>query len=333
MGAELLKVRLTAGSSFNYKNDRTFCSTSVMESIVHIFTGRNRLNFRRVLAFICLIPFIPLVSAQLVRYSPAWFGPNANPVPEFTDATIPSNTSLSLMGDYYFGFGDKTINGYLKVEVPLLPGCVSMKVWTSVLEYYRVTPEVSAARRMAEGSTSGTAGGDIYVQTRIRILSEQKNVVNIILNSTLKTASGTKFQQRRYFDTPGYYFDVEAARSFPLPGRIISEIRCVANLGALFWETTGSTQNDAPLYGIKIIAGNSKWKLENSLSGYWGWMHSHPDYGEDYGDTPLVFASKLVLLSDPLTCFVQYQYGIKDFPYHQIRLGTTFRLEKLTPKY
>ncbi len=32
---------------------------------------------------ICVFSF-----AQEVKYAPAWFGPNANPVPEFTDATI-----------------------------------------------------------------------------------------------------------------------------------------------------------------------------------------------------------------------------------------------------
>ena len=60
------------------------------------------------------------INAQSVKYSPAWFGPNANPVPEFTDATIPSKTTISLMGDYYFGYGDETKNGYFKIEIPLV---------------------------------------------------------------------------------------------------------------------------------------------------------------------------------------------------------------------
>jgi len=64
-----------------------------------------------------------------VRYSSSWFGPNANPVPEFTDATIPSKTTISLMGDYYFGHGDRTKNGYIKVDIPLLSERVSLKIW------------------------------------------------------------------------------------------------------------------------------------------------------------------------------------------------------------
>ncbi len=270
--------------------------------------------------------------SQTVRYSPAWFGPNANPVPEMTDARIPVKTTISLMGDYYFGYGDKTTNGYVKIEIPLLPARVSMKVWTSVLENYEVTPELSEKRGM-NGNLKGRPNGDFYVQTRISILSENKNVPSVILNSTLKTASGTNFEQRRYFDTPGYYFDVEAGKSFYNKNSFLNEIRLVANLGFLCWETSGSRQNDAPMYGIKLITGNEKWKLENSLSGYWGWMHTHPKYGSDYGDAPLVYAAKFTIMQGYMDYFFQYQNGINDFPYHQIRAGISFPVEKLTPKF
>lgn len=272
------------------------------------------------------------LNAQTVRYSPAWFGPNANPVPEMTDARIPEKTSISLMGDYYFGFGDKTTNGYVKIEIPLLPTRVSMKVWTSVLENYEVTSEISEKRGM-NGNLTGRANGDIYVQTRISIFCEKKNTPAVILNSTLKTASGTKFEQRRYFDTPGYYFDIEGGKSFYTKSSFFNEIRLVGNLGFLCWETSGNRQNDAPMYGIKFITGNEKWKFENNLSGYWGWMHTNAKYGSDYGDAPLVFAGKLTLMHGYMDYFLQYQNGINDFPYHQIRAGICFPVEKLTPKY
>lgn len=268
-----------------------------------------------------------------VKYSPAWFGPNANPVPEFTDARIPAKTTISLMGDYYFGFGDETNNGYFKIEIPLLTERVSFKIWTSLFEHYKVTNPVSLQRDMANGTTTGKASGDFYVQTRIRLLNEKKYAPSIILNSTLKTASGTNFNERRYFDTPGYYFDVEVGKSIYTKSRFISEIRGVANLGFLCWETTNSTQNDAPMYGAKISIGNPTWKLENTLSGYWGWMHTNSHYSPDYGDAPLVYATKFSLMGKKINYFIQYQYGIKDFPYHQMRVGISFPIEILTPKY
>jgi len=267
-------------------------------------------------------------------YSTAWFGPNANPIPEFTDATIPAKTTISLMGDYYFGHGDQTENGYAKIEFPLIPERVSFKVWSTILEHYQVTDRVSTVRDMLNGNTSGKANGDIYFQTRIRILTEKKNAPSIILNTTLKTASGTNHLERRYFDTPGYYFDAEIGKSFFTKSSFISEIRAVANAGFMSFETERqSTQDDAPLYGGKIILGNEKWKLENSLSGYWGWMHTNLSYGSNYGDAPMVYAAKISKISKNITYFAQFQSGIHDFPYQQVRVGVSFTTEKLTPKY
>ena len=263
-----------------------------------------------------------------VRYSSSWFGPNANPVPEFTDATIPSKTTISLMGDYYFGYGDRTQNGYIKVDIPLLSERVSLKIWSAVMEHYQTTEEIKQNR--GASTTSGSEVGDIYVQTRIRLWKEQKNRPEVILNSTLKTASAKTFATRRYFDTPGYYFDVEMGKSFFTKSSFISEIRLVADAGFLCWETTNSAQDDAPMYGGKIILGNQDWKIENTLSGYWGWKNLKD---KTYGDVPLVYSVKLIKQTKNLNYFAQYQYGIHDFPYNQIRVGVSFPLSKLTPKF
>ena len=286
---------------------------------------------KKIFLILLLTGFISSVFAQTAKYAPAWFGPNANPVPEITDARIPTKTTVSLMGDYYFGYGDKTTNGYVKLEFPLLPERVSFKLWFSTLENYTVTPELSTKRGM-NGNLKGKPNGDLYVQTRISLLKERKNAPAIILNTTLKTASGTNFEERRYFDTPGYYFNVEFGKSFYTKSKFINEIRTVGNLGFLCWETSGSRQNDAPMYGAKLIIGNDKWKLDNTLSGYWGWMHTSSHYGSDYGDAPLVYAAKFTILAGYMDYFAQYQYGIKDFPYHQIRIGISFPVLPLTPK-
>ena len=283
---------------------------------------------------ILLTTVISNINAQTVKYSSAWFGPNANPVPEFTDGRIPQKTTISLMADYYFGYGDETKNGYFKIEIPLVSERVSFKIWSTVFEHYKVTPELSAYREM-NGNLSGKSNGDFYVQTRISLLKEKKTAPAIILNSTLKTASGTNFNERRYFDTPGYYFDMEIAKSIYTKSKFINEIRAVGNLGFLCWETTGSSQNDAPMYGAKLIIGNKKWNLDNTISGYWGWIHTNKKLSPlgDYGDAPLVYSSKITFKSEYMDYFAQYQYGINDFPYHQIRLGISFPVEKLTPKF
>jgi hypothetical protein len=288
---------------------------------------------KRIGLILSVIISVQLACGQTVKYSTTWFGPNANPVPEFTDARIPTKTTISLMGDYYFGYGDRTENGYAKIEIPLLPERVSLKVWSTVLEHYQTTPQIMQSR--GSNALSGSEGGDIYVQTRIRLLKEQNHFPGIILNSTLKTASAKTYSSRRYFDTPGYYFDLEVGKSIYTKSKLISEIRGVANLGFMCWETTGSRQDDAPMYGGKIILGNQNWKLENTLSGYWGWIHTYAPLSPtgDYGDAPLVYATKFTIKCGRIDYFAQYQYGITDFPYHQIRAGISFPIEKLTPKF
>ena len=48
----------------------------------------------------------------------------------------------------------------------------------------------------------GFATGDLYIQTRIRLLSENSKRPAIIFNSTLKTASGSEFKKTGDFLIP-----------------------------------------------------------------------------------------------------------------------------------
>ncbi|MDR1021718.1 MAG: hypothetical protein LBL94_00325 [Prevotellaceae bacterium] len=280
---------------------------------------------KNIYAIYLLIFFVPVSYSQTVSYSPAYFGPNANPVPEFSNATIPALTTIQLSESYFFGFGDNTSNITFSAEVPLLPERVSLKAWFATFENYRVTQAVYDERSMEGNELSGAASGDFYVQARTLVLLEKKFAPSIILNSTLKTASGTNFGQRRYFDTPGYYFDMEIGKSFLLKSKLISEVRMVANFGFLCWETTNSTQNDAPMYGGKIILSNRFFDFESTLSGYYGWITN--------GDAPLVYSAKLNFKPTKFNLFVQYQYGLCDFPYRHILAGIAFRISKLTPQY
>lgn len=278
-----------------------------------------------ILFSVILLLSTSLVWAQQVNYSPAFFGPNALPVPEVTTCKIPEFTELGLSTDYSFGFGDKTLTWRLDAEIPLLPKFVSVKVWFMFHENYWLTPDVCQLRNINPPVTAGRSTGDVYVQTRISILREKKYRPVIILGATIITASGGNFDQRRFYDTPGYLFDVSVAKSFPINSKVLNDIRLVGNVGFLCWETTNSVQNDAPAYGLNLILSNSFLTLENQVGGYWGWINN--------GDRPLTYRMKLSYHHKICNVFFQYQYGIIDFPYHQIRLGVVFPVSKLTPRY
>jgi hypothetical protein len=281
-------------------------------------------KYRNIISAILFLVSLDSFS-QTVNYSPEYFGPNALPVPEFTDATIAEFTTLSVSWNYYSGFGDRTLNPYLKVEIPLIRKKVSFKIWGTAAERYFTSTEIIDKRASTVEDLSGTANGDVYVQTRIQLMQEKRLAPSIILNSTLKTASGNSFGARRYFDTPGYYFDLEIGKTFTVETDYIKKIRLVADAGFLCWETTNSTQNDALLYGLKLSVGNKNIELENSISGYNGWMNN--------GDHPLLYSFQLSQKNKEINFFGQYQYGIRDYPYHHIRLGINITLKALTPVY
>ncbi|CAD7809457.1 hypothetical protein CHRY9390_02012 [Chryseobacterium aquaeductus] len=271
-----------------------------------------------------------LHSQTLIHHTTNYFGPNANPVPEFTDALIPESTILTLTGDYYFGHGDRTLSNNMKVEIPLIPEKVSVKVWKTLVEYYYVKDEIVSRRSMQKNS--GFATGDFYIQTRIKILSEKINRPAFVLNSTLKTASGSDFKNRRFFNTAGYYFDFELGKSLMFSNSFIDEIRLVSDIGFFSWDVQTpnlNVQDDAIVYGLKLILKHKSISLENTFSGYKGWIRRV----EDYGNRPIVFSSKLNFNVRKTLWFVQFQYGIKYFPYEQIRLGVQIPLENFTPNF
>lgn len=275
---------------------------------------------------ICLlICSIPFGSSQSVNYSPSYFGPNALPVTEFSDGTIPKETILRLSGNHFFGYGDITTSFDLGIEIPLLPERIAIKIWNTGFEIWEVTQEIYNQRNMKGDRLRGVAWGEFYIQTQLLFLKERKHRPSIILNSILKTAAGTNFEQRRHYDTPGYIFSMEIGKSFLLNRRFLEEVKTIVQVGFLERQTANSSQNDAPLYGGKIILRNRLFDFQTTLSGYHGWMQN--------GDAPLVFSLRLTLKQPKFSVFTQYQYGINDFAYQQIQTGIAFRLSKLTPTY
>lgn len=281
------------------------------------------------LLLICIAASITVQAQRLVHHTTNWFGPNANPIPVFTDASIPSETRLSLMGDYYFGHGDQTKAGYLQLEVPIIKKRVSIKAWGS-FEFFEVTDDVKDVRNMQKNK--GSAFGDVYVQSRFLLLRERSLAPAVLLNITLKTASGSQFRNRRYFNTAGYYFDAEIGKTYALNSSLISAIRWVGNLGFFSWDVQTpnlNVQDDALMYGGKLILKNDFVTWENTIAGYSGWINR----AENYGNKPLSFTSKIQVDLQSTLLSLQYQHGVRHFPYDQIRIGVDVPVLLLTPAY
>lgn len=267
-------------------------------------------------------------------YAPPWFGPHALPPPPMGAAIISEETELGLQGSSLVGGAHTSHSLHIDAEVPLVARAVSVRLWGAVQEYYRLTDEQANLMGVSPQRASGWEGGDYYLQTRIRLLPEQRMYPSLVLNLTLKTAASATASTRRFYDTPGYYFSLEVGKDW-LPRTADGLwLRTALQLGFLCWETgLASRQNDAYMYGAQLLVGWRELVLGTDLSGYTGWMQGHPHYRPDYGDRPLLWRTTLAYqLSTRCALGVDLACGLKNYPYTLLGLNLRMRLPRLTPR-
>ncbi len=301
-----------------------------------------------ILLLICLS-----VSAQvdLVRsdYSkptmvaPLYFGPNAFPVPDMLDGSVSHDLRVELAADGYYGFQrDMTADIFARIHIPLFTERVNLTVWMPMVEFYRSTAERLATCRIKDENKAkamrGHEGGDVYVSTDIMFLKERDKVPAMSVRAAVKTASGGGFEYARTYDAPGYFFDLSIGKSFDLVSRKNKEerempdskavsLRIAASAGFLCWQTDNGRQNDAVMYGAMLRLNTKYVSVEEVFSGYVGW--------EKAGDRPMTLKTRIAghapIPNDKgsLEPFVMYQYGITDYPFHQLRIGLVYNFDIL----
>lgn len=239
----------------------------------------------------------------------AFFGPNAFPIPDMTDGRTRSTLDVELAGDGYFGYaGDRTADVFARVTVPLFTRWANVCVWMPVYEWYT----------QADGTGSGA--GDVYITTDVQVLHNDwfksgntAYIPQMTVRLGMKTASGGQFERRRHYDCPAYFFDTSIGESFPL-GKV--ELRVAGSVGFLCWQTADARQNDAVMYGLQLTAKHAYASLQAAWGGYVGW--------ERFGDAPMSVKLRAAGHVQAFEPYVQYQYGIKDFPFHQLRVGLVY---------
>ena len=92
----------------------------------------------------------------------------------------------------------------------------------------------------------------------------------------------------------------------------------MASTGFLCWQTNNGRQNDAVMYGALVRLRMGRISLEEQLAGYSGWEHK--------GDCPMTLRSRIALHFNRLEPYVMYQYGLRDYPFHHLRVGVAYTL-------
>lgn len=250
----------------------------------------------------------------LQTFTTSYFGPNALPVPELYDGKAPQRSSIEISPDVFWGYGDQTQSLSARIVWAVVPGKVSVSAWGVLAEQYRTTSEVRDARGSLVESAAGTEmPGDFYVATTLALLKETPKRPELLLDVVLKTASSKVSNSARFMDTPGYWFSLTLGKSFYIGSTVLDDLRFVANAGFLCYQLNTINQNDAPLFGTKLIFNKAAWTLEAGVHGYSGWLN--------LGDKPLVFRSKLSFTSGNVSLFTQFQKSLRDYPFNRLQTG------------
>ena len=262
------------------------------------------------------------------RIAPAFFGPNAFPVPDMLDGRTSSDLKLELYADSFFGNikdaatpgDDFTADIFARLTIPLFTERVNLTLWMPVMEFYSTCPEINSYRRVQhEGHLKGHHPGDVYVSTDIMLLTQERNQIDATLRAALKSASGHGYHHARNYDSPGYFFDASFGRSFDLSGK--SKFRTALSGGFLCWQTDNGRQNDAVMYGILAAFDSRRFSLSAEYGGYVGW--------ERFGDAPMTLKTSASFDVGNFAVRIQHQVGFIDYPFHQIRLGVVYKLKLL----
>lgn len=267
--------------------------------------------------------------------TPFYFGPNAFPVPDLLDGTVADDLSVGVYADSFWGFrGDHTNDIAAKVVVPLFSDRVNFSLWVPLQEFYRNSDENIRVCRLEDIDDKrlrkGNLFGDVFVSLDVQALREKKYIPDVALRCIFKTASSNNtFCIGRFYDSPGYSFDASAGKSFVFSNTgIFRDLRASGTIGFLCWQTDNGRQDDALLYGLQLGISGPKLSLQCSWSGYNGWESGMKNNAGAH-DCPSTLKVNATYKLNRFDLTIGYQEGLRDYPYRQLRLGTSYHIDIL----
>ncbi len=266
--------------------------------------------------------------------SPYYFGPNAFAIPDMLDGTTDRHLRVELAVDHFVGFEqDRTTDIAAKVTLPLFTERVNLTLWMPVMEWWENSLSRQHTCRLQDTvQMRGHGAGDVYVSTDMWLLQSSRHWLDLSLRAAMKTASGGGFSEARYYDCPGYFFDATVAKPIVFTDSFFEELRIAASGGFLCWQTNNGRQNDAVMYGVMLKLRMKYLTLSETFGGYVGWEKGASKHPELYaGDSPMSLKTQLTAHYKHWEVQAMYQYGLQDWPFHQVRVGVAYNFEVLAP--
>ena len=251
---------------------------------------------------------------RYMNYSPRYFGPNAFPLPELRSGYLNKSVEVELRGEYHTYQGDEVKDVYGRLFIPVAEGRTGLEVCGVIYEYYNMTKETVLERHAAGQYWENGAYGDVIFSSFYQLFRNNKRV-DLLLETSLKTASGTRISDARYTDAASYWIDVNTGFHLYRNDASASFIRLQGLAGFYCWMTNDIVhrQNDAFLYSAGISGGTKNLILQADLAGFHGYKNN--------GDRPLILRTKLNYEYRNNILSFRYKHGINDYLYDTYSLA------------
>ncbi len=303
------------------------------------FALRNKMLLCAMFSAFCSLAQTPIEHPDrhsVTLISPYYFGPNAFPIPNILDGTVSRELRAEVATDYFWGKrGDRTCDLSLNLNIPLFSDRVNISAWMPVTEWWKNSDENIDVCRLADKADdnprikNGHGVGDVFVSTDVQLLREGKCIPALAVRLAFKTASSDDdYCTARFYDSPGYYFDLSAGKNLlERNDGFLRGVRCATSFGFLCWQTDNGRQNDAVMYGIQLKILTRAFALSETFGGYSGWENGISNGGKEAHDRPMSLKTRLSIPVKKFEIVSAYQYGLRDYPYQQFTIGIAYNYD------
>lgn len=254
---------------------------------------------------------------QYMKYSHAYLGPNAIPIPTLQRSNmgsyVKSSSQMSLIED------DSFLS--LHNELHWDRGHTQIHITHQSIEYYRMSEEVRDLRISRDEDGEGVLAGDVLIDISTRLWESEREAVWFTFHT--KTAAGP-LPQARFTDAPGYAFFFSHQKSLSDIGRWEPTITTDAGFQVYQTHWVDYPQNDGFLGNIKLQLHKDKTYLSAQLRTFTGYFLD--------GDWPrlleLQWSQTFTFGSAQLgRAHVGWTRGLNDYPFSFLTVGMTYWLD------
>lgn len=253
--------------------------------------------------------------------SPGYMGPNAFPVPEILDGKIGQILVLETALEGHFNAHEQTQNLFTRLFIPFKNKKVGLNIFLVPFEIFNYDTYLRDLRHSTDYDGQGVSTGDVYISTHIQLLENKVFWPDVLLNLTLKTASGNQYGAARFSDSPGYYFTLSFGKAV-FKTEKAGSLRLYGMFGFYAWQTNQPDhfQDNAIVYGLGVKWQQKHFSLNQSLGGFSGYLNN--------GDRPSVYRIDLESnLQNNVNYKIRFQYGFNDIDYRSIRFSILYKLK------